>query len=73
MKKETIAIRTQTDRSQFNEHSAPIYMTSSYLFEDSEDMRAQFSEEKEGNIYSRYANPNVTEFIDKIALRLSSF
>ncbi len=68
MKKETLAIRTQTERSQFNEHSVPLYMTSSYMFEDSEDMRAQFSEEKEGNIYSRYANPNVTEFIDKIAL-----
>ena len=68
MKKETLAIRTQTERSQFNEHSVPLYMTSSYKFEDSEDMRAQFSEEKEGNIYSRYANPNVSELIDKIAL-----
>lgn len=68
MREETLAIRTQTERSQFNEHSTPLYLTSSYKFEDSEDMRAQFSEEKEGNIYSRYANPNVTEFIDKIAL-----
>lgn len=68
MRKETLAIRTQAERTQNNEHSVPLYMTSSYLFEDSEDMRAQFSEEKEGNIYSRYANPNVTEFIDKIAL-----
>lgn len=68
MREETLAIRTQTERSQFNEHSTPLYLTSSYKFEDSEDMRAQFSEEKEGNIYSRYANPNVTEFINKIAL-----
>ena len=68
MKKETLAIRTQTERSQFGEHSTPLYMTSSYVFEDSEDMRAQFSEEKEGDIYSRYSNPNVTEFIDKMVL-----
>lgn len=66
MKKQTQAIRIQTPRTSFNEHSAPLYMTSSYLFEDAEDMRAQFAEEKEGPIYSRYANPNVQEFIDKV-------
>src|SRR5688572_10048838 len=66
MKKQTQAIRIQTPRTSFNEHSSPLYMTSSYLFEDAEDMRAQFAEEKEGPIYSRYANPNVQEFIDKV-------
>ncbi|MCJ8289416.1 MAG: O-succinylhomoserine sulfhydrylase [Crocinitomicaceae bacterium] len=65
---ETIAIRTQTERSSSNEHSAPIYLTSSYVFEDAEDMRSQFAEEKEGHIYSRYANPNVDEFIQKLTL-----
>ncbi|XP_020909480.1 uncharacterized protein LOC110247391, partial [Exaiptasia diaphana] len=64
---ETIAIRTQTERSENNEHSAPIYLTSSYVFEDAEDMRSQFAEEKEGHIYSRYANPNTDEFIEKLA------
>lgn len=68
MRKETQAIRTQLSRKQFKEHSAPIYMTSSYAFDDAEEMRALFSDEKEGNIYSRYSNPNTTEFIDKIAL-----
>jgi len=68
MKKETAAIRTQTKRTNFGEHSTPLYLTSSYVFEDAEDMRAQFAEEKEGEIYSRYANPNVQEFIDKMAL-----
>jgi O-succinylhomoserine sulfhydrylase len=69
MKKiETIAIRTQTDRTTNNEHSAPLYLTSSYVFEDAEDMRAQFAEEKPGHVYSRYANPNVEEFITKLAL-----
>jgi len=68
MRKETQAIRTQLSRKQFKEHSAPIYLTSSYAFDDAEEMRALFSDEKEGNIYSRYSNPNTTEFIDKIAL-----
>lgn len=63
---ETQAIRTQTERSQFLEHSTPLYLTSSYVFEDAEDMRASFADEKERNIYSRYSNPNTTEFIDKI-------
>ncbi|MGB6268166.1 MAG: O-succinylhomoserine sulfhydrylase [Olleya sp.] len=63
---ETEAIRTQTERSQFLEHSTPMYLTSSYIFEDAEDMRASFADEKERNIYSRYSNPNTTEFKDKI-------
>ncbi|APY01111.1 trans-sulfuration enzyme family protein [Lacinutrix venerupis] len=63
---ETQAIRTQTERSQFLEHSTPLYLTSSYVFEDAEDMRASFADEKDRNIYSRYSNPNTTEFIDKI-------
>jgi O-succinylhomoserine sulfhydrylase len=63
---ETQAIRIQTERSQFLEHSTPLYLTSSYLFEDAEDMRASFADEKQRNIYSRYSNPNSTEFIDKI-------
>lgn len=64
---ETTAIRTQIERSQFMEHSVPLYLTSSYVFEDAEDMRASFSEEKERNIYSRFSNPNTSEFIEKIA------
>ncbi len=64
---ETAAIRMQTERTQNLEHSAPLYLTSSYVFEDAEDMRASFSEEKERNIYSRFSNPNTSEFVDKIA------
>lgn len=63
---ETFAIRTQTERSQFDEHSTPLYLTSSFVFEDAEDMRASFAEEKSKNLYSRFSNPNVTEFTDKI-------
>ena len=63
---ETNAIRTQLERSQNLEHSVPLYLTSSFVFEDAEDMRASFAEEKERNIYSRYSNPNSNEFVDKV-------
>ncbi|AZB19453.1 O-succinylhomoserine sulfhydrylase [Chryseobacterium indologenes] len=64
---ETSAIRTQTERSQFDEHSTPLYLTSSFIFQDAEDMRASFAEEKPKNLYSRFSNPNITEFTEKIA------
>lgn len=63
---ETEAIRTQMERSQYQEHSTPMYVSSSFVFEDAEDMRASFTEEKEHNIYSRYSNPNTSEFVDKV-------
>ena len=63
---ETDAIRTQIERSQFLEHSNPLYLTSSFVFEDAEDMRASFAEEKDRNIYSRFSNPNTSEFVEKI-------
>lgn len=63
---ETEAIRTQNERSQFDEHSTPLYLTSSFVFDDAEDMRASFAEEKDKNLYSRFSNPNTTEFVDKV-------
>ncbi|WP_339699303.1 aminotransferase class I/II-fold pyridoxal phosphate-dependent enzyme [uncultured Marixanthomonas sp.] len=63
---ETDAIRTQLERSQFKEHSNPLYVTSSFVFDDAEDMRASFAEEKQRNIYSRFTNPNTSEFVEKI-------
>ena len=63
---ETEAVRTQVERTKFLEHSSPMYLTSSFVFEDAEDMRASFAEEKERNIYSRYANPSTSEFIEKV-------
>ncbi|MDA8877958.1 aminotransferase class I/II-fold pyridoxal phosphate-dependent enzyme, partial [Flavobacteriaceae bacterium] len=53
-------------RSQFLEHSTPLHLTSSFVFEDAEEMRASFAEEKERNIYSRFSNPNTSEFIQKV-------
>ncbi len=54
------------ERTQFLEHSTPMFLTSSFVFEDAEDMRASFAEEKDRNIYSRYSNPNSSEFIEKV-------
>jgi len=63
---ETNAIRNQLERSQYQEHSAPIYVTSSFVFDDAEAMRASFSEEIDRNIYSRFSNPNTSEFVEKV-------
>lgn len=63
---ETEAVRTQAERSQFSEHSTPLYLTSSFVFDDAEDMRASFAEEKPRNLYSRFSNPNTSEFVEKI-------
>lgn len=64
---ETKAIRIQDDRTQNREHSVPIYLTSSFTFENAEQGRALFADELEGNIYSRFSNPNTSEFIKKMA------
>lgn len=63
---ETQAIRTQAERTGFREHSVPLYLTSSFVFEDAEQARAMFADEIPGNIYSRYSNPNTNEFVEKL-------
>lgn len=65
---ETNAVRTQIENALHREHSSPIYMTSSFTFADAEEARAIFADEVPGNIYSRYSNPNTSEFIDKLCL-----
>ncbi|MES3035685.1 MAG: aminotransferase class I/II-fold pyridoxal phosphate-dependent enzyme [Gemmatimonadota bacterium] len=65
---DTIAIRTQTARGAEREHSTPLFLTSSFVFDDAEQARALFAEEEQGNIYSRYSNPNTDEFVRKMAL-----
>lgn len=66
MKESSKLIRTQTPRTDQREHSVPLYLTSSFMFDDAEHGRALFTEEVEGNIYSRYSNPNTSEFIQKV-------
>lgn len=63
---ETLSVRTQSERSHFQEHSVPLYLTSSFVFDDAEDMRASFAEEKHRNLYSRFSNPNTSEFVEKM-------
>ena len=65
---ETQSIRAQQERSQNNEHSAPLYLTSGFVFDTADDMRAAFADEKDAFIYSRYTNPNTNEFANKMAL-----
>jgi O-succinylhomoserine sulfhydrylase len=62
----TKAIRTQTERTNEMEHSTPLFLTSSFCFDNAEDMRAAFADESNDNIYSRFSNPNVQEFTDKM-------
>lgn len=66
MKEESKLIRTQAPRSSNREHSVPLYLTSSFIFDDAEQGRAVFADEQEGIIYSRYSNPNTSEFIKKV-------
>ncbi|MBL7761015.1 MAG: aminotransferase class I/II-fold pyridoxal phosphate-dependent enzyme [Sediminibacterium sp.] len=66
MKKETQAIRIQTQRTNEMEHSTPMFLTSSFCFDNAEDMRAAFADETDDNIYSRFSNPGVQEFTDKM-------
>ncbi|MBD1433149.1 aminotransferase class I/II-fold pyridoxal phosphate-dependent enzyme [Sphingobacterium sp. DN00404] len=61
-------IREQAPRSATREHSVPLYLTSSFIFDSAEQGRAVFAGEEEGTIYSRYSNPNTTEFINKVCI-----
>lgn len=65
---ETNAIRTQSTRTSNREHSVPLYLTSSFVFEDAEQARALFADEISGNIYTRFSNPNNNELIEKLCL-----
>ncbi len=65
---ETKAIRAQMQRSDNNEHSAPLYLTSSFIFDTADEMRAAFNDESDDFIYSRYSNPNTDEFVNKVCL-----
>ncbi|TAD82691.1 MAG: aminotransferase class V-fold PLP-dependent enzyme [Bacteroidetes bacterium] len=63
---QTNAIRIQTPLTSQHEHSTPLFLTSSFQFETAEDMQGAFAETNDHNIYSRFVNPTVQEFIDKV-------
>ena len=64
----TEAIRIQIPQTGEMEHSTPMYLTSSFMFDEAETMRAAFADENDNNIYSRFSNPNVDEFIKKMCV-----
>jgi O-succinylhomoserine sulfhydrylase len=65
---QTKAIRNQTKRTEQKEHSTPLFLTSSFVYNSAEDMAAAFADDSlDVNIYSRFKNPTVDEFVNKIA------
>jgi O-succinylhomoserine sulfhydrylase len=62
----TKAIRTRMEQTNEMEHSSPLFLTSSFCYDDAEEMRATFADETDNNIYSRFSNPNVQEFVDRV-------
>lgn len=66
---ETEAVRIQTERTAQKEHSTPLFLTSSFVYDSAEDMAAAFADDTlDVNIYSRFKNPSVDEFIEKICV-----
>lgn len=65
---ETQAIRAGQYRTHEDEHSMPIFATSSYVFKSAADAAARFTGQQIGNIYSRFTNPTVAAFQDRLAL-----
>lgn len=68
MKKQTRVIRTQTEKTAYREHSTPLFLTSSFTFETAEQGKALFDETEQGNLYSRFSNPSVQEFVDRVCV-----
>jgi len=64
---DTLEVRAGIARSQFNEHSEALYLTSSFVFENAAQAAARFQGNEPGNIYSRFTNPTVTVFQDRLA------
>lgn len=64
---ETLAIHAGIHRSQFNEHSEALYLTSSFVFDNAAQAAARFSGVEPGNVYSRFTNPTVTTFEERLA------
>ena len=65
---DTLAIRGGGHRTNENEHSEALFLTSSYVFENAEMAAKYFSNELKGNVYSRYTNPTVRSFEERLAL-----
>jgi O-succinylhomoserine sulfhydrylase len=66
--KQSKLIRTRVEQTKNNEHASPLFLTSSFTFDNAEDMRAAFADENDANIYSRFSNPSVKEFVDRLCI-----
>jgi O-succinylhomoserine sulfhydrylase len=64
---DTLAVRAGIERSQFGEHAEALYLTSSFVFKSAAEAAARFSNQQPGNIYSRFTNPTVTVFEQRLA------
>ncbi|MEM6583792.1 MAG: O-succinylhomoserine sulfhydrylase, partial [Pseudomonadota bacterium] len=64
---DTLAIRAGIARTAEGEHSEPMFLTSSYIFDSAADAAARFAGDAQGNVYSRYTNPTVRSFEQRIA------
>lgn len=64
---DTLAVRAGIERSQFNEHSEAMYLTSSFVFDNAAQAAARFSGEEPGNVYARFTNPTVTALQSRLA------
>ena len=64
---DTLAVRSGIARTMEGEHAEPIFLTSSYVFDSARDAAARFAGEAQGNVYSRYTNPTVRAFEQRIA------
>jgi O-succinylhomoserine sulfhydrylase len=64
---DTLAVRAGTARSQFNEHSEALYLTSSFVFRNAAQAAARFSGEEEGFVYGRFSNPTVSAMQERLA------
>jgi O-succinylhomoserine sulfhydrylase len=64
---ETLAVRAGIERSQFGEHSEALYLTSSFVFKSAAQAAARFGNQEPGNIYSRFTNPTVSMFEQRLA------
>lgn len=64
---DTLAVRSGTERSQFNEHGEALFLTSSFVFDSAAQAAARFSGEEDGNVYARFSNPTVTMMQNRLA------
>ena len=64
---DTLAVRAGQERSQFNEHSEALYLTSSFVFDNAAQAAARFSGSEPGNVYARFTNPTVSNLQERLA------